>query len=90
MINGVRPLTRPDVKAKITYISDDKLSAGGGQPPYFAAQLEFVQSSLKTLGGVALKPGMSASLSITTKPRTPFIDMADTIRMHFVKSRGTR
>ena len=49
-----------------------------------------MQSSLKTLGGVALKPGMSAALSITTKPRTPFIDMADTLRMHFVKSRGTR
>ncbi len=86
-ISGIHPRARPDVKGRITYISDDRIM---GQPPYYAAMLDLDKESLKTLGGAELRPGMSAAVSIATKPRTPFIDMMDTIREHFFKSRATR
>jgi HlyD family type I secretion membrane fusion protein len=89
-INGVHLLTRPDVKARVTYISDDRLVAVGGQPPYYAAQLEFDRNSLKTLGDTELKPGMTALINIATKPRTPVSDMIDTLQESFTKSLGTR
>jgi len=92
MLNGVHLLARPDVKARITYISDDRLVSGGGQgqQPYYAAQLDFDQKSLKTLGDTVLRPGMTATVNIATRPRTPFSDMLDSIHEHFTKSLGTR
>ena len=89
-ISGVHLLARPDVKARITYISDDRIVPGGGQAPYYAAQLDFDQKSLKTLGDTVLRPGMSAVIDIATKPRTPISDMFDSLHEHFVKSQGTR
>ena len=89
IISGVHPLVRPDVKARVTYISDDRIAVPGAQP-YYAAQLEFDQNSLKTLGDTALRPGMTALINIATKPRTPFTDLVESLHDHFVKSRGTR
>lgn len=91
-ISGIHLLTRPDVKAVVKYISDDRLvaPASQGQQPYYAAQLEFDRESLKTLGDVVLKPGMTALVAIGTKPRTPFSDMYDSAYQRFQKSLGTR
>jgi len=89
LISGVHNLVRPDVKARVTYISDDRIAVPG-QQPYYAAQLEFDQNSLKTLGSTALRPGMSALINIATKPRTPFTDLVETLQNHFDKSRSTR
>ena len=89
LISGVHLLARPDVKAKLTYISDDRIVLAG-QQPFYAAQFEFDQKSLKTLGDTVLRPGMSATINIATKPRTPLTDMLESLHEHFDKSRGTR
>ena len=63
----------PPVKAKVTYISDDRLTARtaqGGDMPYYAAYLEIDPESLKLLKGLQLVPGMQAQVVIATKPRT--------------------
>ena len=89
-LNGVHLLARPDVKAKVTYISDDRIIPNGNQAPYYAAQLDFDQKSLKTLGDTILRPGMTAVVDVATKPRTPISDMFESLHEHFVKSQGTR
>ncbi len=64
----------PPVKAKVTYISDDRLTArtAQGDTPYYAAYLELDAPSVAALGGLKLVPGMQAQVSIATKPRTAF------------------
>jgi len=64
----------PPVKAKVTYISDDRLTTRTvqGDMPYYAAYLEIDPESLKLLQGLQLVPGMQAQVSIATKPRTAF------------------
>ena len=64
----------PPVKAKVTYISDDRLTIrlAQGDMPYYAAHLELDPESVKELGGLQLVPGMQAQVSITTNPRTVF------------------
>lgn len=89
-IAGVHLVSRPDVKARVRYISDDRLAGAPGQPAYYGAQLEFDQKSLKTLGDTVLRPGMSAQISIASRPHTPLSDMVDSLREHFVKAQGTR
>ena len=89
-INGVRLLTRPDVKARIKYISDDRIMGGPGQPPYYPAQLEFDQKSLKTLGDTPLRAGRTAAISIASKPHTPMTDMVESIHDHFLKAQASR
>ena len=89
IISGVHLLARPDVKARVKYISDDRIAVVG-QQPYYAALLDFDQDSLKTLGDTTLRPGMSAQINIATKPRTPISDLVESLHDHFVKSRVTR
>jgi HlyD family type I secretion membrane fusion protein len=92
-ISGLHLIVRPQVKARVTYVSDDRLvSPASQQGPagYYAAQLEFDQKSLKTLGGVELKPGMTVHVSIGTKPRTPFSDMMVSVHEKFNKALSTR
>jgi epimerase transport system membrane fusion protein len=62
----------PPVKATVTYISHDRLTVrtAQGEMPYYAANLEIDPESLHLLKGVSLVPGMQASVSIATKPRT--------------------
>jgi HlyD family type I secretion membrane fusion protein len=89
VISGVHLLARPDVKARVKYISDDRIAVVG-QQPYYAATLDFDQNSLKTLGDTTLRPGMSAQINIATKPRTPVSDLIESLHEHFAKSRVTR
>jgi HlyD family type I secretion membrane fusion protein len=62
----------PSVKATVTYISDDRLTArtAQGEMPYYAASLQLDPAALKLLNGLVLVPGMQAQVSIATKPRT--------------------
>lgn len=62
----------PSIKAKVTYISDDRLTMrlAQGEMPYYAAYLEIDPESLKLLEGLLLVPGMQAQVSIATRPRT--------------------
>lgn len=64
----------PPVKAKVTYISDDRLTlrTAQGDMPYYAAYLDLDPASVKALGGLQLLPGMQAQVSIATSPRTAF------------------
>ena len=74
IISGFDSRTTPILKAHITYISDDRLivSSPQGQQANYIAYLELEPESLKSLGDLHLMPGMSAQLTITTKPHTPF------------------
>jgi HlyD family type I secretion membrane fusion protein len=63
----------PPLKAKVTYISDDRLTiqTAQGAMPYYAVYLELDTTALKNLGpDQVLLPGMQAQISIATKPRT--------------------
>ena len=65
----------PPVKAKVTYISDDRLTmpTAQGPMPYYAVYLEMDPDSLKNLGAQnQLVPGMQAQVSIATRARTAF------------------
>ncbi len=71
-LTAFKSSTTPPVKATVTYISDDRLTTrtAQGDMPYYLAYLELDQTSLKTLNGLLLVPGMQAQITITTKPRT--------------------
>jgi len=65
----------PPVKAKVTYISDDRLTmpTAQGPMPYYAVYLEMDPASLKALGPQnQIVPGMQAQVSIATRARTAF------------------
>ncbi|MDD2500277.1 MAG: HlyD family type I secretion periplasmic adaptor subunit [Geobacter sp.] len=64
----------PAVKAKVIYISDDRLTipTAQGPMPYYSVYLNFDQASLKVLDGQPLLPGMQAQVSIASRPRTAF------------------
>jgi HlyD family type I secretion membrane fusion protein len=65
------------LKAKVTYISADRISSTStgsqpGQAPIvkYGALLEFEQDTLNNLGTNKLLPGMSANVAISIAPRT--------------------
>jgi HlyD family type I secretion membrane fusion protein len=80
----------PILKTKLTYLSDDRISPQGSQQPYYAAEFEFDPAALRALGKIQLKPGMSAQISIATKPRTPMSEIIDAVRDHVEKSQASR
>lgn len=81
----------PILKAKIVYISDDRLTPQSSQQqPYYAAQFELDPKGLKALGNIQVKPGMTATVSIATKPRTPLSEMLDGLRDHLKKAQGAK
>ena len=71
-LTAFKSSTTPQVKAKVTYISDDRLTTRTtqGDMPYYAVYLELDPTDLKKLKGLQLVPGMQAQASITTRPRT--------------------
>ena len=73
-LTAFKSSTVPPVKAKVTYISDDRLTirTAQGDMPYYAAYLELDPAALKALGELQLVPGMQAQVAITTSPRTTF------------------
>ncbi len=65
----------PPLKAKVTYISADRLTmpTAQGPLPYYLVYLDLDPASFKVLpAGQELLPGMQASVSIATRPRTAF------------------
>lgn len=73
-ISGLDRRTVPPLKARITYISDDRIipASAQAQAPYYAAYLEFDKEFLAGLGQMPLMPGMNASVAIAIRQRTPF------------------
>lgn len=73
-ISGLDRRTVPPLKAKVTYISDDRIMPSGGQAmaPYYAAYLEFDREFLKSIGEPQIMPGMNAHVAISIKSSTPF------------------
>lgn len=73
-LTAFKSSTTPPVKAKVTYISGDRLTTrtAQGDLPYYAAYLELDVKDLAKLGDLQLVPGMQAQVSITTRPRTAF------------------
>ncbi|MEI6826607.1 MAG: HlyD family type I secretion periplasmic adaptor subunit [Desulfuromonadales bacterium] len=58
------------LRAKVTYISDDRIAPTSSQgQPYYAAHLEFESDSFKNQGDNKLISGMSANVSIAIAPR---------------------
>lgn len=72
MITAFKSSSTPSVKAKVTYVSADRLTlrTAQGDMPYYDVQLVFDKESLKLLGDQKLIPGMMAQATIATKPRT--------------------
>ncbi len=73
MISAFKSSSTPPLKAKLTYISDDRLTmpTGQGPMPYYSVYLEPDAASVKALGKEnQLLPGMQAQVTIATKPRT--------------------
>lgn len=73
-ISGLDRRTVPPLKARITYISDDRIIPAPTQAavPYYAAYLEFDREFLAGLGPLPIMAGMNASVSIAIRQRTPF------------------
>ena len=88
VIMGFDPRTTPLLNARITYISDDRLISNSpqGQQANYIAYFELEPESLKLLGDLRLMPGMSAMLTIITKPRTPFDAIIVKFRESFSKA----
>lgn len=89
-ISGLNIRNTPSLIAKVTYVSDDRIAGSPGQPAYYAAILEFDQRSLKFAEEHHVKPGMSAQISVGTKPRTPFDYVVDPMHEHMRKALITR
>lgn len=83
MVSGFDARKTQPLRAKITYISDDRIaptSPAQGQMPYYAANLEFLPESLNNLGENRLIPGMTANASIAIAPRTALDYMIGPLR----------
>ncbi|MBJ6727428.1 HlyD family type I secretion periplasmic adaptor subunit [Geomesophilobacter sediminis] len=91
-IMGLDPRNTPDIRAKVTYLSDDRLipQNSPNPQPYYAAVLEFDPTSIKQLDKNVIKPGMSASVAIGTKPHSPFDYIMAPLRHHIQKALTTR
>lgn len=89
-ISGFDGRTTPILTAHITYISDDRLMVSGPQGPQanYIAHFELEPESHKILeeSQLRLLPGMSASLTIAVKPRTPFDAVFVKFRKTFEKA----
>jgi len=59
-------------RAKVTYISDDRIMPppSAQAQPFYSAHLEFEPDTFKNHGTNILKPGMTANVSIAIAPRT--------------------
>lgn len=93
IISGLNMIVDPPpiVKAKVTYISDDRIiPQSSQQQPYYAAQFEMDTTPLKHLGNISLKPGMTVAISLATKPRTPLSEMMEALHEHIRKSQASR
>ena len=71
---------------------DDRIISNSpqGQQATYIANLELDTESLKSLGDLRLKPGMSAQLTIATKPRTTFDFLFVHMRDSFNKATQTK
>jgi HlyD family secretion protein len=73
-LTAYKASTTPTVKAKVTYVSADRLVSrtAQGDMPYYSVRLEVDPASMKEGGDLKLYPGMMAQVSIQTKPRTAY------------------
>lgn len=74
-ISAFKSSSTPPLKAKVTYVSDDRLTVQSpqGAMPYYAVDLDIDKESIKLLADdQKLMPGMQASVTIATKARTAF------------------
>ncbi|MDD2366427.1 MAG: HlyD family type I secretion periplasmic adaptor subunit [Desulfuromonadaceae bacterium] len=88
VISGFDSRTTPILSAHVTYISDDRLIVNSpqGQQANYIAHLELDQESIKSLGDLRLMPGMTAQITIATKPRTTFDFIFVKMRDSFTKA----
>ena len=73
-LTAYKASTTPTVKARVTYVSADRLTSRTpqGEMPYYEVRLDLDAQSLKDAGNLKLYPGMAAQVSISTKSRTAF------------------
>ena len=93
VVSGLDTRKTPRLQAKLTYLSDDRInpqSAAQGQQPFYLAYLDFEPESLKLLGDTKLMPGMTASVAIATKPRTPFDYLFEPLKERVNKALQTK
>jgi HlyD family type I secretion membrane fusion protein len=89
-ISGFDSRTLPVLTSHLTYISDDRIMTNSSQGPQanYVALLELDKESLKLLAdhSLSLMPGMTVSVTIATKPRSPFDAVFVTFRESFNKA----
>lgn len=89
-VAGFDSRTLPILTSHITYISDDRLMTNSSQGPQanYVTLLEMDPESLKILAdrSLSLMPGMAVSITIATKPRSPFDAVFVTFRESFKKA----
>ncbi len=77
------------LRAKVTYLSDDRLKGASSQEkPYYAAYLEFLPESLEKMaaGNAKIIPGMSAGVSIATPAESTFDYIIQPVRERFKRA----
>ena len=68
------------VHGKVTYVSADALRDPRTNAPYFIAHVDVPRGQVRELGGVALSPGMPASVLIKTGERTAMAYLTQPLR----------
>ncbi len=73
-ISSFNRRSTPPLKARVTYVSDDRIisTSQQGPPSYYAAYLEFDPETLDSLKNHHLIAGMSGDVTIAIRPRTTF------------------
>lgn len=92
-IAGFDARNTPILHARVTYVSDDRLitsSPKGGQEPLYIVRLELEPQSIKDMGEQKLMPGMTAQVTIATKPRSPFDFLFVKMRESFKKANESK
>jgi len=87
-ITGLDPRKIPFLKAKVIYISDDRIipPPSQGPLPYYSASLVLDHEEMKKFDDIRLRPGMPAQVSIAIKPRSAFNLMIEPLMGHARKA----
>jgi len=91
-ISGFDPRKIPFLKAKIVYLSADRIipQASQGQQPYYAATLVLDKEYMKNYSDIHIMPGMSANVAIAAKPRSTISNMIDSFNARYRKAQNAK
>jgi len=89
-LNGFRQQTTPPLRGQVVAISADRLTDSHTGAPYYAADVRIDEAELRSLPGIRLQPGMSATAMFTTCSRTAFQYLVAPLRASFATALSER